>query len=290
MGKLRDQMETDLKLRHYSKYTRKEYLRCMTSFTKFFMRAPDTMGEEEIRTFLTHLVEERKASAATQKMYVAGLRFFYSVTLKRPAVVANLPYPRTPKSLPDILSAEELHALLHAIESVKHRAITATAYAGGMRISEACSLQVGDIDASRMLIHIHAGKGKKDRYVMLSRQLLLLLRHYWAQTRPSGSYLFPGQQANQPIGAAAVRIVFNKALRTLNLSKRITFHCLRHSFATHLLEAGTDIRVIQSLLGHNSIRTTSRYTHVSNAHIASTRSPLDLIVSHQPPGGPHETQ
>lgn len=289
MGKLRDQMEMDLRLRRYSKRTRTEYLRCMHNFTKFFMRSPDQMGEKEIRTFLVHLVEEQKVSASVQKMYIAGIKFFYANTLKRPEVVHHLSYPKVPKSLPDILSAQEVLALFDAIESVKYRAIMATAYASGMRISEVCNLHCrGDIDSQRMLIHIRSGKGAKDRYVMLSEHLLTFLREYFRQVRPSGIYLFPGQDPNQPISPSAVRSVFNKAVRSLGTPKHITPHCLRHAFATHLLEAGTDIRVIQVLLGHSSIRTTTRYTRVSNAHIGKTRSPLDLITP--PQGGRNANQ
>jgi integrase/recombinase XerD len=279
MGKLRDQMESDLKLRRYSKSTTKEYLRCMINFTKFFMRTPEELGEPEIRTFLLHLVEKRKISASMQKMYIAAIKFFYSTTLKRPDVVQHICYPRVPKTLPDILSPEEVLALFDAIESMKHRAIVATAYACGMRISEACNLHCrGDIDSERMFIHIRLGKGGKDRYVMLSEQLLVLLRMYYKEARPTGICLFPGEHPDQSISPSAVRAVFNKAVRKLSIPKRITPHCLRHSFATHLLEAGTDIRVIQALLGHSSIRTTTRYTHVSNAHIATVKSPLDLIT------------
>lgn len=286
MGELRDQMETDLRLRRYSKGTRKEYLRCMTKFAKFFMRSPDQMGEEEVRAFLVHLVEERKVAASTQKLYIAAIKFFYGHTLKRPQVAERISYPKVPKSLPDILSAEEVLDILDAVESIKHRAIIATAYASGMRISEACGLHSrGDIDSERMLIHVRQGKGAKDRYVMLSEQLLVFLRQYYRQTRPSGIYLFPGQDPDTHISPSSVRSVFNKAVRGLRIPKKITFHCLRHSFATHLHEAGTDIRVIQALLGHSSIRTTTRYTHVSNAHIGKTKSPLDLIVQRRPEGG-----
>lgn len=287
MGILRDRMETDLRVRRYSKKTRTEYVRCMVNFTKFFRRSPDQMGEQEIRTFLAHLVEERKVSAAVQKMHIAAFKFFYANTLKRPAVVQYLSYPKMPKPLPDILSTEEMLALFESIESLKYRAIVAAAYASGMRISEVCKLRCsGDIDSKRMLIHVRSAKGGKDRYVMLSEQLLAFLRHYWRQARPSGIYLFPGKNPDQPISPSAVRTVFNKAMRKLGTAKHITFHSLRHAFATHLHEAGADIRVIQALLGHSSIRTTSRYTHVSSAHVAGTKSPLDLIAQERK-GGCH---
>jgi site-specific recombinase XerD len=286
MGELRDQMESELKLRRYSKSTCKQYLRSMVNFVKFFRRSPDLMGEREIRTFLLHLVEKRKVSPSVQKTHIAAIKFFYAKTLKQPDIVQNISYPKVPKSLPDIFSPEEILALFEALESIKYRAIVATAYASGMRISEVCRLRCeGDIDSERMLIHVRNGKGAKDRYVMLSQQLLTFLRQYYTQVRPSGIYLFPGKDPDQPISPSSVRKVFKKAMRKVGTAKHITFHSLRHSFATHLHEAGTDLRVIQVLLGHSSIGTTSRYTRVSNAHIAETKSPLDLILPKGQGGG-----
>ena len=283
MGKLRDQMEEDLRIRRYSKKTRTEYVRCAANFVRYFMKSPDQMGEKEIRTFLVHLVEERKVSASVQKMHIAALKFFYSNTLKRPDIVQHIHYPRTGRPLPDVLSKDEVLAVLDAVESTKYRTIITTAYAGGMRISEACSLHCrGDIDSSRMVIHIREAKGGKDRYVMLSERLLEFLREYYKAARPAGLYLFPGQHPARPISASAVRSVFNQAVAKVGIKKHITFHCLRHSFATHLHEAGTDIRFIQSLLGHCSIRTTARYTHISMDQTAKIRSPFDLIEPSTP--------
>jgi integrase/recombinase XerD len=278
MGRLRDQMEQDLRLRRYSKKTSTEYIRCMVNFTKHFMISPEQLGETEIRSFLIHLVEQRKVSPSVQKMHIASLKFFYSNTIKRPDVVQHIFYPRAHKPLPDILSMDEVIAVFDAIDSIKYRAIITTAYATGMRISEVCALnRQGDIDSERNLIHVRSGKGGKDRYVMLSQRLLLFVREYYRQVRPSGIYLFPGADVDRPISHSSVRNVFNQAVRKLGISKKITFHSLRHSFATHLLEAGTDIRLIQALLGHSSIRTTCRYTHVSSQHVSKTQSPLDLL-------------
>jgi site-specific recombinase XerD len=184
----------------------------------------------------------------------------------------------TPKPLPDILSMDEVISVFDAIESIKYRAIITTAYATGMRISEVCALnRQGDIDSERNVIHVRSGKGGKDRFVMLSQRLLLFVREYYRRSRPSGIYLFPGAGPDRPISPSSVRNVFNQAVRKLGISKKITFHSLRHAFATHLLEAGTDIRLIQALLGHSSIRTTCRYTHVSTDQVAKTKSPLDLL-------------
>ncbi|MFC1833496.1 tyrosine-type recombinase/integrase [Thermodesulfobacteriota bacterium] len=213
-----------------------------------------------------------------QKMYVAAIRFLYSVTLNRPEEVERIPFSKIPNTLPDVLSHDEVLALFEAVRSIKYRAIIATAYATGMRISEVCRLRCrGDIDSERMLIHIRSAKGQKDRDVMLSERLLILLKEYWRASRPQGIYLFPGKIPDKPISAASVYRVFNSAVQDAGLTKDTTFHCLRHSFATHLLEEGTGLRVIQALLGHASIRTTCRYTRVSSDLIGRTRSPLDSI-------------
>jgi site-specific recombinase XerD len=210
-------------------------------------------------------------------MYVAALRFLFAVTLKRPEVVATVPWPKVPRKLPDILSGEEVERLLSAVRSLKHRALLMTAYGAGLRISEACTLEVGDIDSKRMMIHVREGKRGKDRYVMLSQKLLDTLRLHWRRLHPRGRYLFPGAFPGAPITPSAVSLVLRKAVAAAGLTKRVTFHALRHGFATHLLEAGEDIRTIQRLLGHTSIQTTARYTAVSKAHIARTRSPLDML-------------
>lgn len=278
MGKLRDQMVADLELRNYSLKTCQEYLRCVCNYAEHFWRSPDRMGEDEIRRFLLHIIRVRKVSPSVQKMYVAALKFLYRVTLNRPEEVQRIPYPKMPKTLPDVLSHDEVVAILHAVRSIKYKAIIATAYATGMRISEVCRIRCPeDIDSTRMLIHVRNAKGAKDRYVTLGPRLHLLLRQYWKLVRPQGAYLFPGKNPDQPISAASVCRTFKKAVTAAGISKSVSFHTLRHSFATHLMEAGEDLRVIQALLGHGSIRTTSRYTHISADLIGRIKSPLDLI-------------
>ena len=235
------------------------------------------MGEQEIRDFLLHLVRDRKASPATLDMYVNALKFLYNVTLKRPEVVKGISHPKRPKTLPVILSPEEVLRIFAAIRSVKHKAIIATAYAAGLRISEVCGLRIADIDSQRMRIHVRSGKGKKDRYVMLGESLLALLRQYYQKARPQGEYLFPGYKPHRPICTTAVNQVLRKVVRQTGLTKKVTMHTLRHCFATHLLEAGTDIRILQVLLGHSSIRTTLRYTHITDRLVQKLVSPLDMI-------------
>jgi len=277
MGKLHDQMEGDLILKVYSPHTKRAYLRCVQQFVRQYMRSPEEMGETEVRNFLLYLVRDRQASPATQDMYVNALKFLYAVTLKRPEVVKDIPHPKRPKTLPVILSPEEVLRVFAAIRAVKYKAIIATAYAAGLRISEVCALQVSDIDSQRMRIHVRSGKGKKDRYVMLGESLLALLRQYYQAVRPQGGYLFPGQKPQQHISTTAVSLVLRKVIRETGLSKKVTMHTLRHCFATHLLEAGTDIRILQVLLGHSSIRTTLRYTHITDRLIQKLVSPLDMI-------------
>jgi len=277
MGKLHDQMRDDLLLKAYSPHTLKAYLSSVRHFVKYYMRSPQEMGEKEVRDFLLHLIRDRKASPATQDMYVNALKFLYTVTLKRPEVVKDISHPKRPQTLPVILSPEEVLRIFEAIRSVKYKAIIATAYAAGLRISEVCGLRIVDIDSQRMRIHVRLGKGKKDRYVMLGESLLVLLRQYYKAARPQGEYLFPGQKPHRPICTTSVSQVLRRVIRETGLTKRVTMHTLRHCFATHLLEAGTDIRILQFLLGHSSIRTTLRYTHITDRLFQKLVSPLDMI-------------
>jgi site-specific recombinase XerD len=277
MGKLHDRMQEDLLLKAYSPHTQRAYLSCARHFARHYLRSPEEMGEQEIRGFLLYLVRDRKASPATLGMYINALKFLYNVTLKRPEAVKGISHPKRPKTLPVILSPEEVLRVLAAISSVKYKAIIATAYAAGLRISEVCGLRLADIDSQRRRLHIRAGKGKKDRYVMLGESLLALLRQYYQEARPKGEYLFPGQKPQRPISTTAVRQVLRKVIRETGLAKRVTMHTLRHCFATHLLEAGTDIRILQVLLGHSSIRTTLRYTHITDRLVQKLVSPLDMI-------------
>lgn len=271
MGALYDRMLEDLKLARYADGTQAAYLRCAKDFVGYFMQPPTQLGEEQIRAFLLHHIEDRGVGAARHKMYVASLKFLYTRTLKRPEEVARIPWPKVPHPLPDILSGTEVEAVLAAVKELPHRAILMTAYGAGLRISEACRLAVPDLDSKRGLIHVRAGKRRKDRYVMLSARLLACLRAYWKAAHPAGPALFPG------VKPRAVGRRLHRAVTATGLTKHVTPHALRHAFATHLLEAGTDIRVIQVLLGHSSIRSTARYTQVSQTHVARVKSPLDLV-------------
>jgi integrase/recombinase XerD len=211
------------------------------------------------------------------KMHVAGLKFLYEVTLDRPEVASKLPWPKVPHKKPDILSGTEVEKVLSAMASLVPTMVVLTAYGAGLRLSEACRVRVEDIDSKRGVIHVRLGKGDKDRYVMLSERLLRALRGYCLKTGVREGYLFPGRKNGKHLTPSAVRISLKEAVKAAKLKKRVTAHTLRHAFATHLLELGTDIRTIQVLLGHASIRTTARYTQVSRQHVARVKSPLDVL-------------
>ena len=277
MGELRDRMAADLRLRNLRPSTQKGYLRCVYKFAVFHRRSPAEMGWEDVRKFLLYLRDERGLSPSTQKVHVAALKFLFTVTLDRPEVVRPFFVPKIPRKLPQILSGTEVKALFAAIKSVKYRAVVMTTYGSGLRISEACRLGIKDVDSKRMLLRVADGKGGFQRYTILSPRLLTTLRAYWRQLRPAGPYLFPGADCHKALSPNSVRCVLRKAVEQSGVTKPVSPHVFRHSFATHLLESGTDIRTIQALLGHKSIRTTTHYVQVSPCHIGRTRSPLDLL-------------
>ena len=277
MGELYQKMARDLAIKNLAERTRGEYLRCCTLFVAYHMRSPRELGSEEVKEYLGHLLESG-GSAEKLKMHIAGLKFLYGVTLDRRDVVDRIPWPKVPHRQPDILSLSEVERLLAAgTDSLIPLMVLTAAYAAGLRIGEACRLRPEDIDSARMLIHVRLGKGKKDRFVMLSEQLLGMLRAYWKTVQPQGGWMFPGRKKDNPLSRSAVDKALQAAAKKAGIRKHITPHLLRHSFATHLLEDGTDTRVIQVLLGHGSIRTTARYTRVSAKHIGSVKSPLDKI-------------
>jgi integrase/recombinase XerD len=278
MGELYQKMSQDLAIKNLAAGTREQYLKCCSEFARYHMRSPREMGLAEVKDYLGRLVYQG-ASPEKLKMHVAGLKFLYTNTLDRKEVAEKVPWPKVPHKKPDILSLAEVEQLLEAAMSASQVSamVAMAAYGAGLRVSEACRLRPEDIDSARGLIHVRLGKGGKDRYVMLSERLLEILRGYWVQVRPQGGWLFPGRKAGKPITRNAVEKALDVAAVKAKLRKKVTPHVLRHSFATHLLEAGTDIRVIQVLLGHSSIRSTARYTQVSERHIGSVKSPLDKI-------------
>ena len=253
------------------------YTECVAEFARHFHASPEDLGPEHVRSYLLHLVQERQVSWSVYNQARYALQFLYRVTLGQDWVVAEVACPKVPKRLPVVLSPDEMARFLDALHNPKHRALLMTAYAAGLRLSEVARLRVEDIDSARMVIHVRQAKGHKDRDVMLSPRLLAVLRQYWKVQRPE-PFLFPGRKPDQPISPRTVQMVCKRALAASGLSKRVNMHALRHSFATHLLESGTDLRTIQVLLGHRSFSTTARYVHVATAALKSTRSPFDDLA------------
>lgn len=278
MTPLRLRMKEELQRRNYSEMTAVCYVRHVAEFAKFFRRSPDSLGTEEIKQFQMHLIREKKVSWSTYIQATAALRFFYVKTLGQTFMAEKIPFPKRPRFLPTVLSQDEVGRLLNATPSLKHRALFMALYGGGLRVSEACHLAVTDIDSSRMVIHIRQAKGHKDRDVMLSPVLLDTLRQYCRYSRPK-AWLFPGKTPDKPITTKAVFLMIRKSAARAKITKTVSPHVLRHSFATHLLESGTDVRTIQLLLGHKDLETTVIYLHVSQHHIQKTVSPLDALSS-----------
>jgi len=278
MRRLRDKMIEDLMLRGRSEATIATYVGCVGRFIAHCAgRPPRALGHQDVQAFLLHLVKERKVSAVSFNVYCAALTFFYHVTLERLDVAARIPRMRVPMRVPVVLSAVEVAGMLAAVESPQHRAWVMLAYGAGLRAREICRLRIDDIDPKRMLLHIHHTKCGRERHVMLSPKLLATLRAHWKAARPEGPELFPGRRG-RTVSRMAVHKAVKKAARLAGIHKRVSAHTLRHSFATHLLDAGTDLRTLQVLLGHASLKSTTAYLHVSTARVQSIQSPLDALV------------
>jgi site-specific recombinase XerD len=276
MTPLRQRMLEDLRLRNYAPKTQEIYVDHVARFARHFGRSPEALGPEDIRAYQLHLVQEKKASWSSFNQAVCALRFLYRTTLQQSWAVEQIPFPKQPKRLPSVLSPEEVGTLLKAVKNRKHRLVLMTMYATGLRVSEAAGLQVSDIDSARMVIRVREAKGRKDRLVMLSPVLLEELRRYWCWYRPT-LWLFPGGGPSTPLSISAIQKVCSRARRAAGIRKPVSCHTLRHSFATHLLEGGTDLRLIQTLLGHQSVGTTQLYTHVAAERIVAASSPLDRL-------------
>jgi len=280
---LRRRMIDDMTIRNLSPATQRSYLHAVTKFSRYFGRSPDRLGLEDVRAFQVHLVSSGLSWPALNQT-VCALRFFFGVTLGHAEIPERIAYARTPAKLPTVLNDDEIVRFLEAVPSLRTRTALTTAYAAGLRATETVQLKVSNIDGERGIIRVEHGKGGKDRNVMLSVQLLAILRVYWRLARPE-VWLFPGRDETKPIDVQVLYSACRSACAAAGIDKRVTVHTLRHSFATHLLESGTDIRIIQVLLGHNNLSTTARYTKVSNTLIRSTTSPLDrLTLEVVPPG------
>lgn len=273
---LRQRMIEDMRVRNFALNTQESYLHQVSLFARHFCKSPDQLGPEEIRAYQVYLADERQVSVGTRIVAVSALRFLYRVTLQRDWTVQLIPTAKKDHRLPAILSPQEVLQLLQAAPSFTHHVIFSTMYGTGMRVSEAVHLRGTDIDSQRMMIRIELSKGHKGRDVQLSPKLLELLRCYWRQVRP-GEWMFPGQIPDQPLGREAVGDAVAQASRRAGLKKHISPHSLRHAYAVHLLEAGTDVRRIQLLLGHRSLSTTARYLRLATTAVCATTSPLDLL-------------
>jgi site-specific recombinase XerD len=283
LSPLRRRMIEDMTIRNLSPATQRSYLHAVSKFSRHFGRSPDTLGLEEVRDFQVHLVS-KGVSWGSLNQAVCALRFFYGVTLGEATIPERIPYARTPRKLPVVLSANEVVRFLEVVSGLKSRAALTTAYAAGLRASEVAGLLIEDIDSDRGVIRVRHGKGAKDRDVMLSPQLLDILRTYWRLARPR-RFLFPGRDQGRSINPTVLHAACRSAAKAAGIAKRVTLHTLRHSFATHLLENGADIRIIQALLGHANLSSTARYTHVASHTIRATPSPLDrLSLEVMPPG------
>ncbi len=274
---LRQRMIEDMGIRNLSPRTQYNYVNAVAKYAVHFGKSPALLGPEHVRGYQVHLTQEKRVSWSVFNNAVCALRFLYRITLQKDWAVEHIPYPKKPKRLPEVLSLDAVARFLEFIANLKYRAILMTAYAAGLRTSEVVKLHVKDIDSARMVIRVEQGKGRKDRYVMLSPKLLDLLRIYWKAIRPSGEWLFPGRRQGTHTSVARVEGVCREARQALGYDKKVTVRMLRHCFATHLLDNRTDIRKIQILLGHRRLETTAIYTHVSNQSLAEVTSPLDLL-------------
>ena len=276
MTPLRQRMVEDMKLRNFAVNTQKSYVEKIELFARHFSTSPERLGLEEVRRYQVHLLRKKGGSISQLQQFVAAARFLYAKTLRRNWSIEHIPYPKREKKLPEVLNQPEVARLLLALSNPKHRTILMTMYAAGLRVSEVVVLRGGDIDSQRMVIAVRRAKGHKDRYVMLSTRLLAALREYWKAYRPT-EHLFAARGKHRPMATRTVYRVVRKAATLAGITKHVSPHTLRHCFATHLYEAGVDLRTIQALLGHRSIKTTARYTYISPQAIRETCSPLDFL-------------
>jgi len=274
MGKLRDRMLLDLQLSGAKLTTQRAYLREAENLAKYFHRSPEQLGEDELKEYLLYLMKERHLSEGTFRFYVAGLKFLYRTTLKREWAVEKIRPPRAKRKLPVVLDLSEVESLFSVTKNLKHKAILMLTYSSGLRASEAANLKLTDVDSKRMMVRVTQGKGGKDRYSILSQRALEQLRQYWRKYRPT-EWLFEGAKKDDPITTHSLQLMFYAAKKRAGITKPASIHTLRHSFATHLIEAGTSLHHVQMLLGHRSPVTTTVYLHVSRLNLAQVVSPLD---------------
>jgi len=267
-------IKKELKLRGYSQNTRKVYLHHVERYISYFAKGPKELDGKHIRDYMLYLIDKKKVSRSYHDQAVSAIKFLYDCVLNMPKTVGKLPRPRKEKKLPIVLGREDVIRIFESVNNIKHKAILVLAYSAGLRVSEVVKLKVQDIDEKRNMIHIEGAKGRKDRYTILSKVALEELKRYWRKYKPD-KWLFPGAKPDRHIATRTVEALLEAAVKEINLKKKVSVHTLRHSFATHLLESGTDLRYIQELLGHKSSKTTEIYTHVSTKDLGKIKSPLD---------------
>ena len=277
MTELRQKMINEMTLRRFAQKTQQAYVGAVAGLAKYYKQSPEKINKEMIQDYLLYLMQERKLSWNSCNVAVSGLRFFYTRTLGMDSMFLNIPPRKKDSILPEIFSTEELESLFSVLTNQKHRTLLMTTYAAGLRVSEVVGLRVLDIDSKRMMIRIQQGKGRKDRYTILSERLLRELRIYWKKYRPGKWLFYSERNTGRPLCVNTAQRVYNQAKDKAGITKGKGIHTLRHCFATHLLEAGVNLRTIQILMGHKSILTTMTYLHVTRKHISSTQSPLDLL-------------
>jgi integrase/recombinase XerD len=278
MTQLRQRMIDEMTLRGFSLRTHESYLGAVTDLARYYKKSPDQLNVDDVRQYLLHLERERQLSWSSLNVAVSGLRFFYFDTLKWEPVAMEIPRRQKQTRLPEVLSREEVDRLLGTVTNLKHRMLLTTTYAAGLRLNEVIHLRVSDLDSSRMLIRVEQGKGRKDRYTILSPRLLGELRQYWKSCRPK-HWLFPGHDPDRPIHESAAQRIYNEARQRAGIQKGRGIHTLRHCFATHLLELGVDLPTIQALMGHTAVTTTMRYIKVRQHHFISHQDKFDLLVA-----------
>jgi integrase/recombinase XerD len=282
---LRKMMLDELQRRNYAQNTERSYIHAVEEFAAYFRKPPDQLGPEHIRAYQVHLFRDRKLAPGTVEQQAAALRFLFVKTLRRPYLPDHIPFPKRQRPLPTVLSQDEVSRLIDSASNLMHRAILVTLYSTGLRRAELCSLKVADIDSDRMMIHVHQGKGGRDRDVLLSPKLLQTLREYWRWMKPK-TFLFPGMvnnwRADVPINHKVVWCAVREATERAGIQKRVSPHTLRHTFATHMLEAGADLRTIQVLLGHAKLADTTVYLHLSRRHLQAVSSPIEAVELSNP--------
>lgn len=279
MGALKDRMIQDMKLRGFAPRTRESYTRAVYQLARYFNRSPDELEEEDLRDYFLYLVEERRLAPRSIRLHRSGIKFFFEQTLQQPMQILDKVTPRIPKDLPAVLSVDEVRRLLHQVKHRVYRTALSLIYSCGLRLGEGLRVEIGDVDGQHGRLHVRNAKGNKDRYALLSKRMHSILKQYWIDHRPPGVLIFQSRKGSGPICHSTIHRAFRDAYEEAKITKKATIHTLRHSYATHLLERGVSIRIIQRSLGHRSLQSTQRYSHITGDAETSARAVLDDLMS-----------